>query len=154
MKIYIETLLTKDRDTHKIINKKWITATQRTEQLSLIFLQYLQILLLNLDTYFCQLKIFKMKFYTDFNNTNRKLADLLSLKNYKFLTINELTEWLQQQRIFWKIKQRSHSQCNNDWESHMIIFFTQSEWASSETQHKINKKKVSAIKENSKMLNK
>ena len=69
-----------------------MTATQRTEQSSLIFLQYLQILLFNLDIHFCQSETFKMKFCTDFNSVNRKFADSLFLKNHKFLTVNELTE--------------------------------------------------------------
>ena len=69
-----------------------MTVIQKTEQSSLIFLQYLQILLSDLDAHFCQLKIFKMKFCTDLNSTNRKFVDLLSLKNYKFLTVNKLTE--------------------------------------------------------------
>ena len=81
-----------------------MTATQRTEQSSLIFLQYLQILLSDLDTHFCQLRMFKIKFCTDLNNANRKFADSLSLKNHKFLTVDELTEWLQQQEIFWETK--------------------------------------------------
>ena len=95
LKTCIETLLTEDRDTHEVVNEKWMTATQRTEQSSLIFLQYLQILLSDLDTHFCQLRMFKMKFCTDLNSANRKFADSLSLKNHKFLTVNELTEWLQ-----------------------------------------------------------
>ena len=69
-----------------------MTATQRTEQSSLIFLQYLQILLSDLDTHFCQLKMFKMKFCTGLNSTNRKLTDLLSPKDHKFLTVDELAE--------------------------------------------------------------
>ena len=68
-----------------------MTATQRTEQSSLIFLQYLQILLSDLDTHFCQSEMFKMKFCTGLNSANRKLADSLLLKNHKFLTVDELT---------------------------------------------------------------
>ena len=126
--------------------------TQRTEQSSLIFLQYFWVLLSDLDAHFCQSEIFKMKFCTDLNSANRKLADSLSFKDHKFLTVNKLTGWLQQQRIFWEIKQRLHSQCDNDWESHMTISSAQSEWASSETQHKINEKKAPAMRKNSKML--
>ena len=93
-----------------------------------------------------------MKFCTDFNNINRKFADSLSLKNHKFLTVDELTEWLQQQKIFWETKQKSHSLCDNIWESHNI-FFSQFNQVLSKNWWKSNKNKIFAISESSKILN-
>ena len=152
LKTCIETLLTEDRDTHEVVNEKWMTATQRTEQSLLIFLQYLQILLSDLDTHFCQLRTFKMKFCTDLNSTNRKLTDSLFPKNHKFLTVDKLTEWLQQQEIFQETKQKPHSQCDNDWISYTATYSAQSEWALSETWYETDKKKAPAMRKSDKML--
>ena len=128
-----------------------MTATQRIEQFLLIFLQYLWVLLSDLNLHYCQSEAFKMKFCTGFNNINRKLTDSLSLKNHKFLTVNELTEWLQQQKIFQETKQKSHSLCDNVWESHNI-FFSQFNQVLNENWWESNKNKTFTISESSKML--
>ena len=151
LKICIETLLAEGRDICEVANEKWMTATQRIEQSLLVFLQYFQVLLSDLNSHYCQSEAFKMKFCTDLNNVNRKLADSLFLKNHKFLTVDELTEWLQQQKIFWETKQKSHSLCDNIWESHNI-FFSQFNQVLSKNWQKSDKNKTSTTSESSKIL--
>ena len=100
LKACIETLLAEGRDTHEVANEKWMAATQGTEQSPLAFLQYLRVLLPDLDTHFCQPETFKMKFRTGLNSANRKLTDSLPPKDHKSLTVDKLAEWLQQQGAF------------------------------------------------------
>ena len=128
-----------------------MTVTQRIEQFSLIFLQYFQVLLSDLNSYYCQSEAFKMKFCTDLNNVNRKLTDSLFLKNHKFLTVDKLTEWFQWQEIFWEIKWELYSLCDNIWESHNI-FFSQFNQVLSENWQKSDKNKTFTISESSKIL--
>ena len=129
-----------------------MTATQRIEQFLLIFLQYFWVLLSDLNSHYCQSEAFKMKFYTGFNNINRKLTDSLFLKNHKFLTVDKLTEWLQQQEIFQETKWESYSLCDNIWEFHNI-FFSQFNQVLSKNWQKSNENKTLTISESSKMLN-
>ena len=77
-----------------------MAATQGIEQSPLAFLQYLQVLLPDLDPHYRQPEAFKMKFCTGLNNANRKLADSLPPKDHKSLTVDELAGWLQQQEAF------------------------------------------------------
>ena len=151
LKACIETLLAEDRDIYEVANEKWMTATQRIEQFLLVFLQYLWVLLPDLDSHYCQPEAFKMKFCTGLNNANRKLADSLFLKNHKSLTVDELIRWLQQQETFQETKWEPHSLCDNVWESHNI-FSSQFNQVLSKNWWESDKNKTLATSESSKML--